>query len=53
MWGSDEGSLLQTIEELGGDIGAVRCCYNDRLIVVSSTRGLTVLSFETGEVLHR
>ena len=53
MWDLEEGSLLQTIEDVGEDIGAIHCCYNDRLIVVSSKQRLIVLASETGEVLHR
>ena len=52
VWDMSDGTVLHTIEDVGKGIGTVECCHDDRLIVVSSKRGISVLSFDTGEVLQ-
>jgi WD40 repeat protein len=53
VWCISNGYLMTTVEDLGEDIGAIQCCDDDKRIVVSSKRGLTVLDFDTGEILQR
>lgn len=53
VWDIRDGSLLLTVPEAGQEIGKVRCCCDDEIIVASSKTGITVISFETGEILHR
>ena len=53
VWDISDGSLLLTVPEAGKEIGMVTCCCNDDVIVVSSKTGISVISFETGEILQR
>lgn len=53
VWDIRDGSLLLTVPEAGEEIGKVACCCDDGIIVVSSKTGIAVISFETGEILHR
>ena len=53
VWDIRDGSLLLTVTDTGQEIGKVTCCCDDGIIVVSSKTGIAVISFETGELLHR
>ena len=53
VWDIKDGSLLLTVQEAGEEIGFLTCCCHDEFIVVSSKGGIRVISFETGEILHR
>ena len=53
MWDIVDGTLLLTVPDAGDEISVVKCCCDDQVIVVSSKSGISVLSFETGEILHR
>ena len=53
VWDIRDGSLLLTVTEAGDEIGMITCCCDDDVIVASSKRGIDVISFETGEILHR
>jgi len=53
VWDMSDGSLLLTVSEAGEEIGMIMCCCDDEVIVASSKRGIVVISFETGEILHR
>ena len=53
VWDISDGSLLLTVPEAGEEIGMITCCCDDEVIVASSKRGIAVISFETGEILHR
>ena len=53
VWDISDGTLLLTVPEAGEEIGLVKCCCDDEIIVASSKSGISVISFETGEVLHR
>ncbi|KAJ7389990.1 NACHT and WD repeat domain-containing protein 2 [Desmophyllum pertusum] len=53
VWDISDGSLLLTVPEAGEEIGLVTCCCDDDIIVTSSKSGLSAISFETGEILHR
>ena len=53
VWDLTNGSMLHSIEDVGEGIGAVKCCHDDQLIIVSTKQGIRVLSFTTGEVLNR
>ena len=53
VWGIRDGSLLLTVTEAGDEIGMIMCCCDDDVIVASSKRGIALISFETGEILHR
>ena len=53
VWDIVDGTLLLTVPDAGDEISVVKCCCDDQVIVVSSKSGISVLSFETGEILHR
>ena len=53
VWDVNDGTLLLTVPETGEEIGLVTCCRDDEIIVVSSKSGISVICFETGEILHR
>ena len=53
VWDIRDGSLLLTVPEAGEEIGKVTCCCDDDIIVASSKSGISAISFETGEILHR
>ena len=53
VWDIKDGSLLLTVQEAGEEIGFLTCCCDDEFIVASSKGGIRVISFETGEILHR
>ena len=53
VWDISDGSLLLTVSEAGEEIGMIMCCCDNEVIVASSKRGIVVISFETGEILHR
>ena len=53
VWDIIDGTLLLTVPEAGEEVGLVKCCCDDEIIVVSSKSGISVISFETGEILHR
>ena len=53
VWDIRDGSLLLTVTETGDEIGMIMCCCDDDVIVASSKRGIALISFKTGEILHR
>ena len=53
VWDIIDGTLLLTVPDAGDEISTVKCCCDDQMIVVSSKSGISVISFETGEILHR
>ena len=53
VWDIIDGTLLLTVPDAGDEISTVKCCCDDQMIVVSSKSGISVISFETGEMLHR
>lgn len=53
VWDIIDGTLLLTVPEAGEEVGLVKCCCDDEIIVVSSKSGVSVISFEAGEILHR
>ena len=53
IWYISDGSLLLTVPEAGEEIGMITCCCDNEMIVASSKRGIVVISFQTGEILHR
>lgn len=53
VWDVNDGTLLLTVPEAGEEIGLLKCCCDDEIIVASSKSGISVMSFETGEILHR
>jgi len=52
-WDISDDSLLLTVPEAGEEIGMIMCCCDDEISVASFKRGIVVISFETGEILHR
>ena len=53
VWDVNDGTLVLTVPEVGEGIGLLKCCCDDEIIVASSKSGICVMSFETGEILHR
>ncbi|XP_022797421.1 NACHT domain- and WD repeat-containing protein 1-like isoform X3 [Stylophora pistillata] len=53
VWDNSDGSLVLTVPEAGEEIGTIACGCDDDVIIVSSKTGISLISFETGEILQR
>ena len=53
VWDNNDGSLFLTVPEAGDEIGMIACGCDDDVIIVSSKTGISLISFETGEILQR
>lgn len=53
VWSMKDGQLMVSVTGLGDDVEIIKCCNEDKHIIASSRRGLTVLDFDTGEILRR
>ena len=53
VWDNNDGSLFLTVPEAGDEIGMITCGCDDDVIIVSSKTGISLISFETGEILQR